>query len=114
MTVKANDLYKHAKKNNENIIRDIIDKIDEAIKITVNHTNQKEVRLQLITTDQEMAGKYNICGEKNLWYKVEYCIYHKLNKDKIFESIKNYYLDYGYTVIEPKHDSTIYIQWQLP
>ena len=111
-TVKVKNLYKQSKKN-DNYIRDIIEKVDEAINLAVHHTQCKTVKLHLSTTSENTAGKYSIYDEKNLWYKVEYCIPFQLDKNKVLESIKNYYIDYGYNVDILNHQAFMSIHWQV-
>ena len=66
MTVKANDLYKHAKKNNENIIRDIIDTLER-------------------NTDEELLYKYlnNICVMYK-YRKFDVSMYREFNSSSKF------------------------------
>ena len=111
-TVKVKNLYKQSKKN-DNYIRDIIEKVDEAINLAVHHTQCKTVKLHLSTTNENTAGKYNLYDEKNLWYKVEYCIPFQLDRNKVLESIKNYYIDYGYNVDILNHYALMNIHWQV-
>lgn len=111
-TVKVKNLYKQSKKN-DNYIRDIIEKVDEAINLAVHHTQYKTVKLHLSTTNENIAGKYNLYDEKNLWYKVEYCIPFQLDKNRVLESIKNYYIDYGYNVDILNHQALMNIHWQI-
>ena len=111
-TIKVKNLYKQSKKN-DNYIRDIIEKVDEAIDLAVHHTQFKTVKLHLSTTNENTAGKYNLYDEKNLWYKVEYCIPFQLDKNKVLESIKNYYIDYGYNVDILNHHTFMNIHWQI-
>lgn len=62
-TIKVKNLYKQSKKN-DNYIRDIIEKVDEAINLAVHHTQCKTVKLHLSTTNENAAGKYNLYDEK--------------------------------------------------